>query len=236
MKILFTNGCSWTYGGGLDNLYDDETLRNEITWPAQLKTLMNFDRHVNLAEGCGSNQRIIRTTLEWIWQQTPKTLQNTTAVIQWTEPSRYEYYYPKDMNNSFESLPDRWARVKVGTVISKTELKDRSSYEEMFIDSQKRYENYTDIEGLYQHITHCESLASIFKSYGIKYYYWSYCATHGNMPPPYKRFFMDRYNWLESSGRHDWKYERISEKDHHPSTLGHKQLAEYIKETIEKWN
>jgi len=132
-------------------------------------------------------------------------------------------------------LPDRWARVKIGTVIGKTELKDRSSYEDMLKDSQKRYENYTDIEGLYQHITHCETLASIFKSYGIKYYYWSYCAIYGNMEQPYKKFIMDRYNWLEPSGRHLWDYDRLY-NDPHPSVLGQQQLAQHIKNSIENIN
>ena len=84
MKTLLTNGCSWTAGGGLTDIYDLEYLKNHITWPAHLKNLMNFDNQINLSAGCGSNQRIFRTTLDWVLAQTPETLSNTTAVIQWT--------------------------------------------------------------------------------------------------------------------------------------------------------
>ena len=61
MKTLFVNGCSWTYGGGLDEPGSKahiDNLHNNIVWPAHVKKLMNFDRCINLAEGCGSNQRI----------------------------------------------------------------------------------------------------------------------------------------------------------------------------------
>ena len=237
MKTLFTNGCSWKWGGGLDSKYSDDTLRNQITWPAQLKSLMNFDTHVNLATGCGSNQRIVRTTLEWIWQQTPETLKNATAVIQWTEQSRYEYYYPKDTSNRFENYPDRWARVKIGVVISNPELLEKYNhdYTSLFQVSQRRYKTYTDIEGLYRYLTECEALASIFKSYNIKYYYWTYCGENFNIPDVYKQF-LTRFNWLEPlKGVHNWNYDRIP-NDNHPSELGHLQIAQYIKQGIDNEN
>ena len=109
MKTLLVNGCSWTYGGGLDRPsrknqfnfpYEPGTkehmehLHDKIVWPAHVKKLMNFDRCVNLAEGCGSNQRICRTTFDWVNQQDEETLKNTTVIIQWSCEDRYEYYVP----------------------------------------------------------------------------------------------------------------------------------------------
>ena len=99
MKTLFVNGCSWTYGGGLDQPDTKERitdLHDNIVWPAHVKRLMNFDEQVNLAEGCGSNQRICRTTFDWVMQQDADTLKNTTAIIQWSHEDRYEYYLPTD--------------------------------------------------------------------------------------------------------------------------------------------
>jgi len=84
MKTLLVNGCSWTYGGGLDRPsrknqfnfpYDPGTkehmehIHGKIVWSAHVKKLMNFDRCVNLAEGCGSNQRICRTTFDWVKEE-----------------------------------------------------------------------------------------------------------------------------------------------------------------------
>ena len=110
MKTLFVNGCSWTYGGGLDrpsrknqfNLPHEpgtkehlDYVHANIVWPAHVKKLMNFDKCVNLAEGCGSNQRICRTTFDWVNEQDEETLKNTTVIIQWSCEDRYEYYVPK---------------------------------------------------------------------------------------------------------------------------------------------
>lgn len=99
MKTLLVNGCSWTFGGGLDTPDTKEVITNlhdNIVWPAHVKKLMNFDTQVNLAEGCGSNQRICRTTFDWVMQQDEETLKNTTAIIQWSHEDRYEYYVPTD--------------------------------------------------------------------------------------------------------------------------------------------
>ena len=61
-KTLFTNGCSWTFGGGLDQPDTRERitdLQDNIVWPAHVQRLLNFDKQVNLSAGGGSNQRIL---------------------------------------------------------------------------------------------------------------------------------------------------------------------------------
>ena len=145
-KTLFTNGCSWTYGGGLDQPDTREHithLQDNIVWPAHVQRLMNFDEKVSLAVGGGSNQRICRTTFDWVTKQTPETLKNTTAIIQWSCVDRYEYYVPKN-NEKQTILPglvedihpnimvnettfsihsdgktlDRWAKVKPHGLVS----------------------------------------------------------------------------------------------------------------------
>ena len=80
-----------------------EYMHNEIVWPAHVKKLMNFDKCVNLAEGCGSNQRICRTTFDWVNRQDEETLKNTTVIIQWSCEDRYEYYVPtKEEREDFQ--------------------------------------------------------------------------------------------------------------------------------------
>ena len=90
MKTIFANGCSWTWGGALD--YNDHDRFQKITWPAHLKKLFRYENVVNKAMGCGSNQRIVRTTFDWVTSQPKEILENTIAVIQWSDPFRYEYY------------------------------------------------------------------------------------------------------------------------------------------------
>lgn len=218
--ILLTNGCSWTWGGalGLDDL-DDE--RKQVVWPAQLGKLLSAEEVVHLAMGCGSNQRILRTTLDWILQQTTETLSQTIAVIQWTELSRYEYYNPKNPMDYYENYSDRWAKAKINCILDINEPNANRAMERL----NSRLETYTEIEGLYKNIFECAALHEIFTRYGIKYWYWRYGGYYSDYPKDLVNF-LESYNWFKNSEL--WNYDRVSEKDDHPSFQGHKDIANII--------
>lgn len=226
-NILFTNGCSWTYGGGLDTDHPSESELAKKVWPHHLRINMGFSQHVNLASGCGSNQRIVRTTIDWLTKQDKELLKNTVAVIQWTEWSRYEYYVPKT-NRPFDDEPNRWALCKVGNCISKAEAGDTNYTNKR---NDMRFETYSTLEGYYTHLMQCETLASMFNKFGVKYYYWNFVTPMFALPDNLKSLLLDNYNWLEPLGRHEWDYERLN-NDPHPSETGHIQLSEHIKNAI----
>jgi len=81
MKLL-ANGCSFTYGS-------DMLKSTSQTWPTQLEN--NFSEVHNIAMGGGSNDRIVRTTLDFC---NNNDMNDYMAVIQWTSPFRKEYYNP----------------------------------------------------------------------------------------------------------------------------------------------
>lgn len=227
MKTLLTNGCSWTWGGGLDLKYNEYHLKHHITWPAHLKNLMGFDKCVNLAMGNGSNQRIFRTTLDWILKQDKETLENTTAVIQFTEWARCEFYVPMT-SHKYENTPEQWALCNINHAFlngSGVGLQKEREY---------RYKTYTDIEGFYTYLSHCAAMANLFDTYNIKYYYWNFVAPMFELIEPYKTHLLSKYHWLEKNGRHTWEYQRIGSHDPHPDELGHQQLAKHIKKAIEE--
>ncbi len=238
MKTLLTNGCSWTWGGGFENLSDNDRL--ETVWPHHLMHLLEHDTNVNLSMGCGSNQRIVRTTLDWILQQDRETLDNTVAVIQWTEVSRYEYYSQTtepDKNNQWDwdNNDGDWALVKAGICIYPPGSRNYHIPIEELNDSQMRYRTYSDIEGLYNFITHMAALANIFESYKIKYYYWNALGVPVKYFPNNLKTYASTFNWINN--KHDlWDYERISKEDNHPNVNGHLQLAHYIFEEIQSLN
>ena len=238
MKTLLTNGCSWTWGGGLENLPDNDRL--ETVWPHHLMNLLEFDNNVNLSMGCGSNQRIVRTTLDWILQQDRETLDNTVAVIQWTEPSRYEYYSKstepdKHSNWDWENNLGDWSLVKVGGCIYPPGVKNWHMPDEEIKQSQIRYRTYSDIEGLYSFVSQFTALANIFETYNIKYYYWNALGVPViYFPEPIKKY-ASKFNWVNPDHL-SWDYERISKDDHHPNVNGHLQLAQYIFKEIQSLN
>jgi hypothetical protein len=228
MKTLLTNGCSWTWGGGLDQKYDEFHLKHHITWPGHLKRAMKFDRVVNLAAGNGSNQRIFRTTLNWILEQDQETLKNTTAVIQFTEWSRCEFYMPSE-NVEYENIHDRWAFCNVNCAFL-----PNSNGLPLDAEREYRYRTYTDIEGFYNYLSYCAAMTNLLQTYNIKHYFWNFVAPMFRIPEPFKTHLLGNYNWLEPEGRHLWEYQRIGSHDPHPDEVGHKQLADHIKAAIEK--
>jgi hypothetical protein len=193
--ILFTNGCSFTAGGGLDPWYmegynqplgdilgtydindyydrlhkwkvenspEPAYVNNEkrlrMLWPYKLSKLMDMSEHVNLSMGCGSNQRIIRTTLEWIMEQDRSRLDRTIAIIQLTESSRYEYY---------QDDIDKWTLNKVNHVLF---VGTDAEVEFANVLNQQRLSTFTSVEGIFKIVDTCLTLDNIFKSFGIEYY------------------------------------------------------------------
>ena len=79
-KTLFANGDSFIFGDGLDNPSKD-------VWVTKLADRLNMDV-VNLGESGGGNQRIMRTTTEWIldyfyYDPTYRTAKNLYVIIGW---------------------------------------------------------------------------------------------------------------------------------------------------------
>lgn len=237
--ILLTNGCSWTFGGslGLDSKEHTEQ-RLKSVWPYHLGKLMNADEVVQLAIGCGSNQRIVRTTFEWLLAQSKERLADTVAIIQWTEPARYEYYDPVDYDDILENIPDRWARVKVGVCLQSDHTPD--GYKFAYDRSQRRFETTSHQEDMYRIVTEMSALAKIFETFGVTYYYWNHTNQVYMFPQEVKDFYINNFPWVDDpthpwnpeTDTSGWVYGRISPIDSHPNLQGHIDLANIIYEQI----
>lgn len=225
--ILFTNGCSWTYGGGLNlDQAAQEKDRLASTWPAHLGKLMGASEVINLAEGCGSNDRILRTTFDWLSKQTPERLRETLVIIQWTEASRYEYFCPDT---------DEWARCKVGVCLQTAEKESVA-----LSRTNRRLETFTDEEGMYKLMNAHAAMESILRHFGVKYYYWSLCGVSTMGGSDIENYLSETYNWVfdtyPASICMSWDYDIVGESlwgyDLHPSFSGHKQIAQIIYDAI----
>lgn len=264
MRTLLANGCSWTYGGGLDEpdtIDHVNNLHENVVWPAKLKPMLNCDNQVNLAVGCGSNQRICRTTFNWVNSQSKEVLSNTIAVIQWTLVDRYEYYVPHPDDTTFtettatlkdihpnlapiissdkhsmqEENLSRWAKVSPSSFVSTYE--DHHNIDVRKI-AHERYRTYTEIEGIYTWLSQLSFLHDLFTYHNIEYYYWFFCNEVFLYPQHIQDYMYERFNFLEPDRRHMWNYERIHDvtdtNDSHPSIAGHEQIAHHIYNAIAK--
>jgi hypothetical protein len=253
-KTLFTNGCSWTYGGGLDQPDTREHithLQDNIVWPAHVQRLMNFDEKVSLAVGGGSNQRICRTTFDWVTKQTPETLKNTTAIIQWTCVNRYEYYVPKN-NEKQTILPglvedihpnimvnentfsihsngktlDRWARVNPSGVI--TYFEDETDREVNNV-GRNRYRTYTGQEGIMTWLTQLGFLHDLLNHYEVEHYFWQFCEFIKGFDPYICSYMYKRFPFLEETRDHLWEYQRIRDIDPMKKPAGRNSAGDQMK-------
>ena len=236
-KILLTNGCSYTWGGGLEPFFNlhknydlNEKERLKLVWPHHLGLLMNRTP-INLGMGCGSNERIVRTTVEWLSSQSLDTLNNTIAVIQWTEYFRSEYYIPKiynspfntqhhGYNHNFENMSDRWVLMN-SWGHSATDKNKKIANKVL----RSKIETYSNIQKLFEHVQQCLTLAYLFEKYNIKYCFWQYEGNIHFWPQQYFNLIKD-LKWLSYENFYD--YEIIGEHDPHPSVNGHKQIAKKL--------
>lgn len=99
-KILFANGCSWTAGNGIskdpllnndDGLVEDLKSSARFAWPAVLGEKLSY-HVINSAVGAGSNERIIRTTLDFVMSHPPEEYKDLLVVVGWTSVERGEVY------------------------------------------------------------------------------------------------------------------------------------------------
>jgi len=89
MTKLFVNGCSFTAGNGEVHTADGELAPPlEYVWANQIP---EFESVTNLAIRGASNDRILRTTMEYF---NSRNATDYVAVIQWTSPLRFERFIP----------------------------------------------------------------------------------------------------------------------------------------------
>lgn len=246
--ILYTNGCSFTWGGGLDNLFRENVQVNDskrlpLMWPHHLGKLLNSSEVHNLAVGCGSNQRIVRTTYDWLLTKSKEELEQTVAVIQLTEWSRFEMFSPKFPDNVWENHPGDWVNCKIDVVVNDTAYmyergKSESEVKRLKNEVSRRLSTTTEVDEFYKSISYLYALKGLFLSFGVKdFYLWQ--QSHDWVLWPKEqldRLFKDfkildqAYTMRERDdlGLSDWSYEKISQHDTHPSVEGHKQLADII--------
>jgi hypothetical protein len=101
MKYLYNIGCSFSEGNGIGedrgmlnckspNWDEIRALEAKLRYSAVLSEKLGL-KEINEAGGGGSNQRIFRKTWNWIAENL-ELLSETIFVIQWTYPSRSEYW------------------------------------------------------------------------------------------------------------------------------------------------
>jgi hypothetical protein len=238
---LYANGCSFTWGGEIfKNIHDtsvfppvimDENYiseenhrRLQVTWPKKLADKLGCTEFHNHGMGCGSNERIVRKTLQFFTTKINEGIDvsDYIAVIQWTDPSRFEF---------FDAESKSWAVVKHDVIaIEKSRpIKDIHFAQDLY--NTYRYNN--DVywgSKLFASIT---CLGNFFKQHNIKHVFTGMNAVYSFIG--FEKYQLDycneNFTWyngdIMKSGFNDMQLERC-ESTTHPSEHGHTQVAEHI--------
>lgn len=244
--IYYANGCSFTWGGGLYNFsLEDGTFLHEVpdhpvnqerlqkVYSYHLGKKINAKKVINQSLAGGSNHRIVRTTLEYFNNLicNGEKIDNHFVTIQWSEPSRYEYY------NEIEKT---WMLLSAHNAISEN-MVPNISYLKI---QQNYYKNfYTTAVSFHNFVQHVYVLGNFFRVNKIPYLFFKHAAWD---MPFYVEKLVDREKYFKIFGQFNWLnddpldynmygsgIERVN-NDSHPSELGHKQWANIVYRHIEK--
>lgn len=153
MNILYTNGDSWTYGDGVPITTNPDGSTYKATWSWHLSKTLNM-HSVNEAEGGSSNDRIFRTTTDYIYKYlgAGKDPAKLTIIIGWSIPVRTEVF-----------VKDSYIKINPHRKFQ-NEDKLVSDFRACY------YKLYDDNASMKKHLSYMLNLRLLCKSLGISYY------------------------------------------------------------------
>lgn len=242
--IYYANGCSFTWGGTLyDFLEKDVWLpsqpnhdinleRQNVVYPYYLGKLLKADKVINDSMGCGSNYRIVRTTLKYFTDLIKKDLSvnNHFVTIQWTEPSRFEYY---------DEYSYTWNMMMNSTFVCETNQQHPEGFKDVYNFYYKNIQS--DLQSFNIFISQVIGLGCFFEKYKIPYIFF----THINFLKDYEKIIsfddvdtiLKDYNWYKDKISESFMTGKVDSFAHaHPNKEGHKQWANLLYTQIKNKN
>lgn len=245
--IYYANGCSYTWGGSLFELFDekekkwtvnlpeDDPLtkkRLQTVYPYHLGKYIGAQKTINESLGGGSNFRIVRKTLQYFNNLLldDKPVNDHFVTIQWSEPSRFEFYYEE-----IES----WANLMTTAVVPEKYGKNPN----YIVDSHKTHYayNHSTMQDFHFFISHVYCLGNFFKINKIPYLFFKHS---GWETPFFNAKLIDtqqwqklllQFNWLHDDLEYHMQKSNIDKvTNSHPSAIGHIQWADILLKEIKK--
>ena len=231
-KRLIVFGCSFAYGHGLQDCWDQNNKTvgqqpSKLGWPNKLAKLLGIQTVINVSYPGASNSLILRRILEFDFQE------KDIAVILWTNTLRQTMYKNKDTKSNFfnfmpsllrENMPDGfWQNMKMKTGIKPNELKNfvKQYYEVYHEDTDCNIE--TAIRINYAH--------SYLKKQKIKSYH---LQDESQLKDEFDFMFMNDIKWKQFNYEGDFKIDvalDIESASPHPGPMS----QEWFSKNIYKW-
>lgn len=258
-NVILAAGDSWTFGSEIrdpmlsENIKDWDHRNNEYrlprTWPNILASKINASA-INIAYPGSSNDRIIRTTKDWLIKNyISKEIKTTNllVIIGLTSPERKDFYYKDKETDAWVTIWPMWEPNYQQTNLKK--------FHDLYVKHMWNPEEY-----VHRYVNQIFDLQNFFKIYGINHLFFQAFYQHQNLSIPdwYDYKYVNSWNTMAESNQMIWKliddvrFMNKNEKFHsfhsyitgidkkigtkhalinqHPSEIGHAWWAEYILE------
>ncbi len=162
--ILVANGCSHTAGAELE--YPSQGHCYEKAWPVHLAKLFGYEDVVNLSESGASNHRVLRTTIEFIYQliREQKNLKDYAFIINWPGIFRMEVYLPE----SEDAFDNGWI-----PILTANDEIYKKSFPKPLYNYYKGWTVYNDYHSLsVDSYMYKICLQNILSRFGCKFLFW----------------------------------------------------------------
>jgi len=227
---LYANGCSFTTGYGIEGSEhnEDYSYIHSHAWPNRLGQLIGANEVCNQALAGGSNDRIVRTTIDWIlknWILPKKEISELLVVIGWTDHCRREFYIDGEWKQiiPYHRYPKWKSLNNLNKAYSKVAWSEQESLQRFglqLITLQSFFHDYginffffDAFIPVNQLIVEDPQFWSVYSSQIFKDNYWQFGSENGSM-----RSFLE-------CNLPDWK-------ERHPDEAGHLVWAKEMKEFI----
>lgn len=266
IKELFVNGCSWTEGHllqeeqvvkdyatslGYDFVSQYEIKKdgefvvfpfiefyNNFNWAGLVAKKLNIPKIINYSVGAASNNRIVRTTINYVRGMTEQQKQETLVMIGWSIPDRSELYLDDKLGT------EDWYRFHASHPFKDT-LTWPQLNEEFVERIAKFHQQYvgdvhTDYACVQNFFQQSYLLANLLEHHGIKYYFFNSFPVDWKYPNDntavIHRFQKELSDYTKFTVKHPYDnfFSFIDNRpechlsDGHPNTLGYKLWAEHI--------
>jgi hypothetical protein len=245
VKLLYTNGDSWTYGEELGDSNDpnEQSYKFYNSWPWHIKENYNIPQLINDARGGGSNDRIFRRTTDFIRSMKCKP-EECVIVVAWSSAERTEFGFLAQQHPSIgEDLWDerQFFNWHVGADPKDWSINPKGIRSPEDENMRVLWKSYTMLKHPIVDQPHLSmlmySLQEICKSKGIKLYQFQ-GLTNAEFDPTSAdfdskltkdiKYYTPAFNSLPALLGEDGESQIHREPNDHPTPHGHKLIADFV--------
>jgi hypothetical protein len=175
---IYTNGCSWTYGNGIQHdpklVNGRNMMYHEVmphAWPQKLGNIVGCNV-INEASGGGSNHRMVRMTCDFLKKYPANKRENLLVILGWTSLERDEIYLTHDHKK-------HWINFNSGQDVSTSHVFKIERYPDHVLKDLETYQTIyrQHVQNTYSSFIHwidqVYMLSSTLSNLGVRFLFFS---------------------------------------------------------------